>query len=174
MIFVTVGTHEQQFNRLVEYVDHLKADGRIQEDVIIQTGFSTYEPRHCQWQKLYPYPEMVQLVEQARIVITHGGPSSFIMPLQVGKIPVVVPRQKQFDEHVNNHQLEFCREVDARQKNIILVEDVHMLESVLSGYDTLAEKMNAAQNSNNRKFCEAFGQLADALVNNSSRQKIGV
>ena len=148
----------------MEYIDNLKAAGRIQEDVIIQTGFSTYEPRHCQWQKLYPYPEMVRLVEQARIVITHGGPSSFIMPLQVGKIPVVVPRQKQFDEHVNNHQLEFCREVDARQKNIILVEDIHMLESVLSGYDMLAEKMDAAQNSNNRKFCEAFSQLARNLL----------
>ena len=45
MIFVTVGTHEQPFNRLIKKVDELKRDGVIQEDVIMQTGFSTYEDR---------------------------------------------------------------------------------------------------------------------------------
>ena len=33
MIFVTVGTHEQPFNRLVKKVDDLKKNGIIQEDV---------------------------------------------------------------------------------------------------------------------------------------------
>ena len=44
MIFVTVGTHEQPFNRLVKAIDKLKKDGVITEDVIMQTGYSTYEP----------------------------------------------------------------------------------------------------------------------------------
>ena len=39
MIFVTVGTHEQPFNRLIQKIDELKKDGIINEDVIIQTGF---------------------------------------------------------------------------------------------------------------------------------------
>ena len=55
MIFVTVGTHEQPFNRLIKKIDELKKDGIINEDVIIQTGFSTYEPKYCQWSKLIPY-----------------------------------------------------------------------------------------------------------------------
>ena len=114
MIFVTVGTHEQPFNRLVKKVDDLKKNGIIQEDVIIQTGFSTYEPQYCQWSKLIPYQQMVKNVEDARIVITHGGPASFIMPLQIGKTPIVVPRQHQFNEHVNDHQVEFARNVAKR------------------------------------------------------------
>lgn len=93
MIFVTVGTHEQPFNRLIQKIDELKKDGIINEDVIIQTGFSTYEPKYCQWSKLIPYQQMVKNVADARIVITHGGPASFIMPLQIGKTPIVVPRQ---------------------------------------------------------------------------------
>ena len=100
MIFVTVGTHEQPFNRLIQKVDELKRDGIIKDDVIIQTGFSTYEPNYCQWSKLIPYQQMVKNVADARIVITHGGPASFIMPLQIEKIPIVVPRQYQFNEHV--------------------------------------------------------------------------
>lgn len=72
MIFVTVGTHEQPFNRLIQKIDELKKDGIINEDVIIQTGFSTYEPKYCQWSKLIPYQQMVKNVADARIVITHG------------------------------------------------------------------------------------------------------
>lgn len=46
MIFVTVGTHEQQFNRLIKEVDRLKGEGFIQDDVFIQTGYSNpnYSP----------------------------------------------------------------------------------------------------------------------------------
>ena len=69
MIFVTVGTHEQPFNRLIQKIDELKKDGTIQDDVIIQTGFSTYEPKYCQWSKLIPYQQMVKNVADARIVI---------------------------------------------------------------------------------------------------------
>ena len=100
MIFVTVGTHEQPFNRLIQKIDELKKDGIINEDVIIQTGFSTYEPKYCQWSKLIPYQQMVKNVADARIVITHGGPASFIMPLQIGKTPIVVPRQHQFNDQI--------------------------------------------------------------------------
>ena len=84
MIFVTVGTHEQQFNRLIKCVDELKQNGQIKEEVVMQTGYSTYESVCCEWQKLYPYQQMLEYVNNARIVITHGGPSSFIMPLQIG------------------------------------------------------------------------------------------
>lgn len=73
MIFVTVGTHEQPFNRLIQKVDELKRDGVIKDDVIIQTGFSTYKPKYCQWSKLISYQQMVKNVADARIVITHGG-----------------------------------------------------------------------------------------------------
>lgn len=65
MIFVTVGTHEQPFNRLIQKVDELKRDGIIKDDVIIQTGFSTYEPKYCQWSKLIPYQQMIKNVADA-------------------------------------------------------------------------------------------------------------
>lgn len=47
MIFVTVGTHEQQFDRLVRCVDRLKAEGKITEEVMIQTGFPPMNQRHA-------------------------------------------------------------------------------------------------------------------------------
>lgn len=152
MIFVTVGTHEQPFNRLVEYIDKLKEKGKIEEEVIIQTGYSTYQPRYCEWKKLYPYQEMIKLVEEARIVITHGGPSSFIMPLQIGKTPIVVPRQYKFGEHVNDHQVAFVKEVANRMGTIIAVTDIEKLEDTINNYDSIIREMHGNTSSNNAKF----------------------
>ena len=44
MIFVTVGTHEQGFDRLIKEIDRLKEQNVIEEDVIIQKGYTEYEP----------------------------------------------------------------------------------------------------------------------------------
>lgn len=156
MIFVTVGTHEQQFNRLVEEVDKLKESGIIKEDVFIQTGFSTYEPKHCQWSKLISYKEMDNKIKEARIIITHGGPASFIAPLQIGKIPIVVPRQEKYGEHVNDHQLEFAKNVEERNKNIIAVYDIKDLREKILDYDKIIEKMDISSVSNNEDFCVRF------------------
>lgn len=163
MIFVTVGTHEQPFNRLVQEIDNLKRDGIITEDVIIQIGYSTYEPKYCQWNKLIPYKQMIKNVEDARIVITHGGPASFIMPLQIGKTPIVVPRQKKFDEHVNDHQLEFARNVAERMGTIIPVEDVNKLGEVIKNYDTIIANMNNKILSNNKVFCDDLEEIVKDL-----------
>ena len=163
MIFVTVGTHEQPFNRLIQKIDELKKDGTIQDEVIIQTGFSTYEPKHCQWSKLLPYQQMVKNVADARIVITHGGPASFIMPLQIGKTPIVVPRQQQFNEHVNDHQVEFTRNVAQRMGTIVPVEDISTLGDTITNYDQIVAGMKQGMRSNNRKFNEGFEKLINEL-----------
>lgn len=163
MIFVTVGTHEQQFNRLVKYIDELKRKELVEDEIVIQTGFSTYEPQYCRWQKLYSYSEMIKYISEARIVITHGGPSSFIMPLQIGKIPIVVPRQKQFDEHVNNHQVEFVRKVAEIQKNIIVVENINDLEKAILNYGERVSSMPMNLESNNLLFVDKFKKIVDGL-----------
>lgn len=166
MIFVTVGTHEQPFNRLVQKVDELKRDNIIKEDVIIQTGFSTYEPKFCQWSKLIPYQQMVKNVEEARIVITHGGPASFIMPLQIGKTPIVVPRQHQFNEHVNDHQVEFARNVAKRMGTIITVEDIEKLGETIINYNQIIAGMSHEMNSNNEKFNEELELIVRDMFKN--------
>lgn len=166
MIFVTVGTHEQPFNRLVIAVDELKRDGVITEDVFMQTGFSTYEPKYCQWSKLIPYQQMIKNVEDARIVITHGGPASFIMPLQIGKTPIVVPRQHRFGEHVNDHQVEFARNVAQRMGTIIPVEDITKLGDVIKKYDEIVAKMGQGMSSNNELFCKRLEDIAKEMFGN--------
>lgn len=131
MILVTVGTHEQQFNRLIREIDQLKKENIIKEDVFIQTGYSDYVPTYCEWEKLIDYEKMKVKMKIARLVVTHGGPSSFMEVLAMGKIPVVVPRQRCYGEHINDHQVDFCRSVLAKGYNIILVEEIAHLKLVL-------------------------------------------
>ncbi len=164
MIFVTVGTHEQQFNRLIREIDLLKSNGKIEDEVIIQLGFSTYKPKNCKWSKLFSYDEMNRNIQDARVVVTHGGPASFIAPLQIGKIPIVVPRQKEFDEHVNDHQLEFCQEVEKRYGNIILVENIMELGEKIKDYPKLVGRKCTNMNSNNLEFVKQIELLAEEVL----------
>ena len=161
MIFVTVGTHEQQFDRLVSYMD--KWAGKNDESVVIQTGYSRYEPKNCKWNRLYSYDEMAELNDKARIVISHGGPSSFIMSLKAGRIPIVVPRMAEYNEHINDHQVDFCREIMKRWGNIIVVENVEKLEDVIEHYYDLTKNMRSGYTSNNEKFCSEFERIVESI-----------
>lgn len=163
MIFVTVGTHEQAFNRLIKKVDELVAEGTINEPVVMQTGFSTYVPKHCEWHKMLSYDEMKQYIDEARIVITHGGPASFIEVLQAGKIPVVVPRLAEFGEHVNDHQEEFAQVVNKRYGNIIVIENVSKLARTLIDYETITRDMDSSTLNHNEMFNDKLNKIVDSL-----------
>lgn len=164
MIFVTVGTHEQSFDRLIKYIDQLKKDNIITENVIIQSGYSTYEAKYCKFKKLFSYKEMNDLVKQARIIITHGGPSSFIMPLQLGKIPIVVPRKFEFNEHVNNHQVFFSKAVAERMGTIIVVEELKELKDIILNYDSIIKNMKRGLESNNIKFNNDLKKIINEML----------
>lgn len=163
MIFVTVGTHEQSFNRLIEYIDALKKEGEIKDNVIIQKGYSTYIPEYCQCYDFLPYKLMNKYVKEADIVITHGGPATFLMPLRYNKIPIVVPRQKKFNEHINNHQVEFVKFLEKKSNNIIPIYDIDKLKKVIQNYNFIIENMSNIEQSNTNDFNEKFNEVINEL-----------
>lgn len=161
MIFVTVGTHEQQFDRLVKKIDELKKNNVIKEDVFIQTGFSNYKPKYCDFKKFISYNDVNKKIKEARIVITHGGPSSFIPVLQNKKIPIVVPRNSKYLEHVNNHQIDFLNKITSQQANIIPIYDIDDIESAIINYNNIIK--SAKKISNNNNFCKNFEKKVEEL-----------
>jgi UDP-N-acetylglucosamine transferase subunit ALG13 len=169
MIFVTVGTHEQPFNRLVEEVDRLKHEGKIGDEVFIQTGYSTYEPRFCDHTKFISFDEMLDRIRDSRIVITHGGPGSIMSVLYAGKIPVVVPRQKSFSEHVDNHQIHFVRKLEEHDQ-ILAVYDISDISSCILDYEKRVEELKDAESSNVereqrvKKFAKALDEICSNLL----------
>lgn len=160
MIFVTVGTHEQPFNRLIKKVDQLKAQNKITDEVFIQIGYSTYLPQNCQYEKFISPAKMQALINQASVIITHGGPSSFIEVISQGKTPIVVPRQEKFNEHVNNHQLIFCTDLQKRGFPIKVITNIEDLaEAIRAEKDNKQPKFH----SNNQKFNQNLETLVRQL-----------
>lgn len=157
MIFVTVGTHEQPFNRLLKVIDELKGANLIEDEVIIQSGYSDYDIKYCKNQKFFAYSEMQELIDQANMVITHGGPATFMGVLSKGKIPVVVPRQKKFEEHVNDHQLEFCNKVKEKYP-IIVIDDIKKLNTCMKN-----NQVEVTVSSNNKEFCRSLEERIGSL-----------
>lgn len=161
MIFVTVGTHEQQFDRLVKAVDDLKANGTIEDSVYVQTGYSMYVPEHCEHSQFVPFGQMKNYMADADVVVTHGGPSSFIEAMAAGKVPVVVPRRGDLDEHVNDHQADFVRIVAERQGGIVPVYDVAELPKAIERARELSRGVEFK--SHNAEFCKELRRLIEEL-----------
>ena len=104
MIFVTIGTQQQNFKRLFDYINDIKGN----EEIIVQKGKSDYKFNECI--KVYDYlsyDEMDFYLKEARVVITHGGAGTIFKALKMNKKMIVVPRLSAYREHINNHQLEF-------------------------------------------------------------------
>ena len=169
MIFVTVGTHEQSFKRLIKKIDELVYEGVIEEDVFMQIGYTRdYTPIHCAYKELITNEEMQEYSEKARIVITHGGPGSIMLPFQLGKVPVVVPRNPEFEEHVDRHQILFTQKLVSFNK-VLGVYDIDNLGDIITNYDEYAEKCNVNSESTLKNFVTAFEKEVEELVAKKKR-----
>jgi len=130
MIFVTVGTHTQPFNRLLEKIDELIEKGIIKEKVIAQVGYSTYKPRNYEYFTFTSEEKILELYKKARLIIAHAGVGSIIITLQFRKPIIVVPRLKKFGEHINDHQAQIAR-VFEREGKILVCYNVGELGNVI-------------------------------------------
>ncbi len=141
MIFVTVGTHEQPFDRLVQEIDRLKGEALIMDDIFVQTGYSVYKPQFCEHKDFIRFDEMMTRMTESEIVITHGGTGSIMLVLYHQKIPLVVPRQKKYHEHIDDHQVLFCKSM-VEKKKIIAVYETGELGPAIINYRQLAQKLH--------------------------------
>jgi UDP-N-acetylglucosamine transferase subunit ALG13 len=156
MIFLTVGTHTQSFNRLVEEMDRLVGEKKIREKVVGQIGNSSYEPRNFEWFRFTDFDRLNRLYDSADVLVTHGGAGSILNGLNRGKPVISVPRLKKYDEHVNDHQVDLVRFLE-RKRKIIAVYDVRNLKRAIAA----AKKRGKLRTEN--RVCEEIGKFLDGL-----------
>jgi UDP-N-acetylglucosamine transferase subunit ALG13 len=139
VIFVTVGTHEQPFDRLIKKVDELVENKKIRGKVIAQIGYCRYVPKNFDYFRFADFKKMEKILNSSRIVITHGGIGSIFSALRKGKKVIVVPRMRKFGEHSDDHQIQVAKELE-KQGMIIGVYDIEDLEEAIKKSKNFAFK----------------------------------
>lgn len=106
MIFVTVGSRNYPFNRLLKKLDELYEDGTLTDEMFAQVGTSTYKPRYYKYKDFISPEEFAEEIEKADIVVSHGASGSIMKSLKAGKKVIVVTRLEKYGEHINDHQIQ--------------------------------------------------------------------
>lgn len=110
-IVVTVGTDYHPFDRLIGWTnDWLRRHPENVPAVFVQSGAASVEPA-CQSSRFVEVGCLTALLDSAEVIVCHGGPASIAEAWARGHLPIVVPRLRQLGEHVDDHQVDFCRRV---------------------------------------------------------------
>jgi UDP-N-acetylglucosamine transferase subunit ALG13 len=107
MKFVTIGT-QLSFNRLIKTIDKWVGETGA-NDFYAQIGDTDYKPVNMKWDNFVDPENFKEKFLSAEIIISHAGMGTIISALEVGKPILVLPREKKFNEHRNDHQIDTAR-----------------------------------------------------------------
>jgi UDP-N-acetylglucosamine transferase subunit ALG13 len=125
VIFVTVGTHHQPFERLLDALATL--DG---EQLVVQYGPGEAPAGVAGAKAFMPFDEMLSNFRTADVVVTHAGVGSILCARREGHVPLVVPRQHALGEHVDDHQAELTRALERRGSVVAVWDTAKLAEAV--------------------------------------------
>jgi beta-1,4-N-acetylglucosaminyltransferase len=123
MIFVTLGNVPIPFTRLAGKVDEIA--GRMDEEIIIQYGYTGYPFKNVKAYKFLSSNEMERYVNNAAFIISHGGYGTLSECIKKNKKAIAVPRGQ--GEH--NHSQEELVKALEEEGYIIGVYDINDLEA---------------------------------------------
>lgn len=109
MIFVTVGTHTEGFERLVRWMDDIASE--LDQEVLIQLGHTSVKPEHAEWFKFKDIEEIIDITETADVVVGHGGAGTILTTLEAGTPIICVPRLEEHGEIYDDHQFELTQKL---------------------------------------------------------------
>ena len=155
MILVLLGTQNNSFHRLLEEIQKNIDNGNIQEEVIVQKGYTKFQSKDMTMYDELPIEKFNELIEKADLVITHGGVGSIINSITKGKKVIAVPRLKKYNEHVNDHQLDIIQTFD-EMGYIIGIQEVQQLGEAIKKVKEFKPKEYIKNTGNIIKIIEDF------------------
>ena len=156
MILVLLGTQNNQFKRLLEEIEGAIDNGIIKERVVVQAGFTKYKTEKMKVFDMKPKEVIDNLVDEANLIITHGGVGSIILGLKKGKKVIAVPRLHRYHEHVNDHQKQIVEAFDKKGYIIGIQRIDELKNAIIRAQDFEPKKYEEKSNSKILKLIEDF------------------
>ncbi|MBP5678891.1 MAG: GtrA family protein [Bacilli bacterium] len=160
MIFVVLGTQDKQFTRLLEAVDREIEKGTIKERVVVQAGQTKYESKNMEIFDLLPSPEFSRLMDEADLIITHGGAGTILTGIKKGKKIIAAARLAKYKEHHNDHQKQIIGEF-ASKGYILELRDFNKLGTMIQKMKNFKPKRFESNTQNMIKLIDDYIQDSD-------------
>ena len=155
MIFVTLGTQDKDFSRLLKAIDKEIEKGTIKEKVIVQAGHTKYESKNMEIFDLIPTDEFNEIIEKCDLIITHGGVGNILSAIKKNKPVIAAARLKKFKEHTNDHQKQIIGEF-SKQGYILELRDFGKVGKMVEKAKTFKAKKFKSNTKNMIKLIEDY------------------
>jgi len=155
LILVILGTQDKVFPRLLELVDKEIEKGNIKDKVVVQAGQTKYESKNMEIFDLVPAPEFDKLMDDADLIITHGGAGSILGAIKKGKKIIACARLAKYKEHHNDHQKQIIGEFK-EQGYLLELEDGDDLGKLLKDIKKFKPKKFTSNTKNMIKLLNDY------------------
>lgn len=136
-IFVTVGTQDKSFSRLLEAVE----SSGVSADIAIQNGYTNFLSQHYVSRDYWSEEEFQQKLQEADLLVTHGGIGTIMQGLRLGKKVIVMPRLEKYEEHQNDHQLQITHSFEKEGYLLHWKEDVPFVDMLAKAENFIPNKI---------------------------------
>ena len=155
MILVTLGTQDKSFERLLKAIDKEIEKGNIKDKVLVQAGYTKYKSKNMEIFKTVSNDRLEELMDEASLIITHGGVGSILLALKHNKKVIAAPRLSKYNEHTNDHQKQIVEEF-GRLGYIMPLKDLTKLDKMLIKSKTFKPKEFKGNNENFKKMIRNY------------------
>ena len=157
MIFGTVGTSHFDFTRMVKVLDDLSKE--INEKVIIQIGHTEYIPKNADYVEYLSPDVFEKTIKKSRVVIISGGSGALFKCIDNDKKPVIFPRLKRLNEHIDDHQVFLAKECE-KEGMSFAVNNLEELRDLLKSNKDFTIKYHRKNNLIYDKIKEFIEEVA--------------
>lgn len=155
MIFVSLGTQDKSFIRLLEKVEECINLGYIKDEVIVQSGTTEFKSKKMKIYNFLSIEEFDKYMKKCDLLITHGGVGNILSGLKYDKKIIAFPRLKRYNEHESDHQVQIVNEFH-KQGYILKLGESDNLNEIIE----LSKKYHFKKyKSNNKQFVDLIDKI---------------
>ena len=160
MILVTVGHIE--FRRLICAMDLVAKTSN--EEIVMQIGYKPhYLPQNAKYFDFVNRTEMSDYFSRSEVIISHCSVSSVLYAKTYGKPLIAVPRLSRFGEAIDDHQVEFAREIQkgGEANGVFIIHEISELEQTIE--EAMDAKVAYAFSGSRKTLIEGIKQFIDDI-----------